>query len=513
MNKVLNMTYASSLTNLCEVNSSFDSGILRICYTGDNRNGSHLSKSAIEKSLKTIYNCPIVCNYNRETDSFGGHDVEVVCDDDGTPRLVNLTQPVGVIPESSHIWFENYEEEDGTVHEYLYAEILLWKRQEAYRKIKEDGIVKHSMEITVKEGKSDGRIYYVDNFEFTAFTLIGVEPCFEGSALTTFSKQDFKQQMSEMMRDLKENFTTISASEEVDDKHLQNSMEGGKGILDEKKELAAKYGIDIESLDFSVEDLTIEELTEKFEVMKANADAPVKPDAAEDPQDKFALTENIKEEIYRALEEVKIEHEWGTSCRYIYADCDFEAKEVYCWDASDWLLYGFPYTTNGDKIAVNFEDKKRKKYIIADFDEGEQTSPFAPVFEQMKKSLSDKAEFEVKYQEASDKITSMETELTELRQFKADTENVIAKNDREKIFGEFTDLNGIEAFEALKTDCMKYDIDTLEEKCYAIRGRNGVPANFALENRAPIIKVDKNDNVVNEPYGGLFVEYGIGKED
>ena len=68
MDKVLNMTYASSLTNLCEVNSSFDTGILRICYTGDNRNGSHISKKAIKKSLQTIYNCPIVCNYDRGWD-------------------------------------------------------------------------------------------------------------------------------------------------------------------------------------------------------------------------------------------------------------------------------------------------------------------------------------------------------------------------------------------------------------------------------------------------------------
>ena len=70
MGKVVSMTYASSLTNLCEVNSSFDTGILRICYTGENRNGSSISKRAIERSLPTIYNCPIVCHYDRETDTY-----------------------------------------------------------------------------------------------------------------------------------------------------------------------------------------------------------------------------------------------------------------------------------------------------------------------------------------------------------------------------------------------------------------------------------------------------------
>ena len=169
MDKVLNMTFASSLTNLCEVNSSFDTGVLRICYTGENRNKSFFSKEAIVNSIPTIYNCPIVCNYDRETDTLGGHDMELVCDGNGVLKLINATTPVGVIPESAKVWFENYEEDDGTIHEYLYAEVLLWKRQEAYQKIRNDGITAHSMEIKVKDGKSIDGIYHVDNFEFNAF--------------------------------------------------------------------------------------------------------------------------------------------------------------------------------------------------------------------------------------------------------------------------------------------------------------------------------------------------------
>ena len=153
MDKVLNMTFASSLTNLCEVNSSFDTGVLRICYTGENRNKSFFSKETIVKSIPTIYNCPIVCNYDRETDTLGGHDIELVCDGNGALKLINATTPVGVIPESAKVWFDDYEEDDGTIHEYLYAEVLLWKRQEAYQKIKKDGITAHSMEIKVKDGK------------------------------------------------------------------------------------------------------------------------------------------------------------------------------------------------------------------------------------------------------------------------------------------------------------------------------------------------------------------------
>ena len=184
MEKVMSMTYASSLTDLCEVNSSFDKGVLRVAYHGLNRNGSSISKDAFERSIQTMFGCPVVCNYDRDTDTLGGHDVEVVRDSEGGLRLVNSTQPVGCIPESARYWWDTVTEEDGTEHEYLYVEALLWKRQEAYRKIKKDGVTAHSMEITVKDGELVDGVYHIYDFEFTAFALIGVTPCFESSSIS-----------------------------------------------------------------------------------------------------------------------------------------------------------------------------------------------------------------------------------------------------------------------------------------------------------------------------------------
>lgn len=519
MEKVLQMTYASSLTDLCSVNSSFDSGVLRVAYHGDNQNKSSISKETFEKCVKTMFNCPIVCNYDRETDTLGGHDVEVVRDSNGALRIVNVTTPVGCIPESAKYWWGEVEEEDGTVHEYLFVEALLWKRQEAYRKIKKDGITSHSMEITVKDGEMVDGIFHIYDFEFTAFALIGVTPCFESSALELYSKQDFKKQLSEMMQDLKESFSKVTLSGAEDDNtHPQDySTEGGKKVLQDKTELAAKYGIDVENLDFSLDDFSEEELIEKFEAMKADADAkqaeePASESGAEQGQSNFALTSNVIDELVRVLSEPKIEREWGECTRYWYVDCDFETKEVYCWDTNDWLLYGFAYELNGDSIVIDFESKKRKKYVVADFDEGEQVSPFAPMFAHMEQRILDSAQWEEKYQNASDTITTMETELSELRKFKADTENAAAQNARDEVFAQFEDLVGVEAFEALRDNCADYDVATLEEKCFAIRGRNGSVAKFSLEDKAPKLRVQKTD-ISNEPYGGIFAQYGIESND
>ncbi len=515
MKDILNLTYASSLTDLCEINSSFDSAILRIAYDGDNRNGSSISKEAFERSLKTIYYCPIVCNYNREDNSLGGHDMELVRGDDGSLKLVNLTQPVGVVPENTKIYWESVEEIDGTTHEYLCAEVILWKRQEAYQKIKEEGITAQSMEITVKNGKNVDGVFQIYDFEFTAFALIGVEPCYESASLE-FSKQNFKQEFSEMMLELKESLNVITNTK-VDDINSKNySMEGGSKDLD-KQELIKKYGIDVDALDFSIDEFTIDELEEKF---KAISESERNKD--DDGDNKFSLTCNVVDEITRVLSAEKIQREWGECTRYHYVDCDFDEKEVFCWDGNDWILYGFSYEFNGDNIVIDFESKKRKKFSIVDFDEGELASPFVSVFEQIEKAYSKEknavTEIESKYQKAQEDITSMEGELEELRQFKNETENAIAESERrtslEKVFSNFEDLSGVEEFELFKEkcneDCMKYELDIVEEKCYAIRGRQGVSSKFSLGTKVPKLPIESNkDNKEIEPYGGIFEEYGI----
>ena len=513
MGKVVHMAYSSSISSLCEINSSFDTGVLRIAYTGANRNGSFISKETFERCIDTLYNCPIVCHYDRETDSIGGHDMELVTNEDGGMRLVNMTVPIGVIPESSKYFWSVVEEEDGTEHEYLCADVLIWKRQEAYKKIKEDGITAHSMELTVKDGEMEGGLFVIKDFEFTAFCLLGDEhePCFESSALGLFSYDEMKKQMAEMMSDLKNEFSLVVPPVGDNDKHPQNHpMEGGEKVLNEKLALVAEYGFEVENLEFSIEDLTLEELREKFEAMKP--DEPVADPVVEEPVEPkvdFALAGQIREEIYNALSVEKIECCWGEMTRYHYVDHDHEALQVYCYDAEDWKLYGFAYSMNGDNVVIDFDSKKRMKFAIVDFDEGEQSAPFASVFEEITKQYTaNDTQWSEKYQTASDTITSMENELGTLRQFKTDTEAATLAAAQEEVFAQFEDLVGVEEFDALREHCAEYELDALEEKCYAIRGRKGTTAKFTAESKPPKLKVDKTNPVSNDPYGGLFARYG-----
>lgn len=285
--------------------------------------------------------------------------------------------------------------------------------------------------------------------------------------------------------------------------------------MEDKKDLLAKYGIDESTLDFNIDDFTIEELTEKFEAMKeVSAEANVacdEPETNDCENADFALTSNIIEEIQRALDEIKIQREWGECHRYWYVDCDMEANEVYCWDTEDWLLYGFTYTVDGDSVTIDFDSKKRKKYVIEDFEGGEQDSPFASAFSMLEQRILDNAGLEAKYQNASDTIKAMDAELETLRKFKTDTEAESERKLKDAVFAKFEDLIGNESFEDLRAHCDEYTADEIEEKCYALRGRN-TDVKFCLDNKTPKIPVGKT-NTNTEPYGGLFVKYGVENSD
>lgn len=224
----------ASISDVKDINSSFASGTLKVMYLGKNRNHSYFSKSAVENALPSLYNVPIVCHWDDEAETIGGHDITVVSDSEGNLRVKNLTEPCGVVPEHATFCFQTECDSEGVQHEYLVIkDVILWKRQDVYTHIINDlnGVVKHSMEVTVLDSTftNDGYLD-IEKFEFTALCLLeNCEPCFQGSELELYSANSFKQKMEQMMQELKDYFTSVDTSKEVDNKHPQKfSTEGGK---------------------------------------------------------------------------------------------------------------------------------------------------------------------------------------------------------------------------------------------------------------------------------------------
>lgn len=512
MGRNMNITFSSGISNLVEYNSSFDVGVLRVAYTGKNRNNSFISKNTFERCMQSIYNCPVVCRYDREADEIGSHDMEVVANKDGDLKLVYLTQPVGVVPESAKTWWLEYEEDDGAIHEYLCTDVLLWKRQEAYQKIKDDGITDESMEISVKDGQMEDGVFVINDFEFTAFCLLGTaEPCYESAALTVFSKDDFRASFEEMLHELKETTKMMQLSDGIciDEKILK----GGTPQLD-KHELMSQYSLTEDMIDFNLDDFSVEELVEKFEAIKAIQGAGSgEPESAPTPE-AFALAEQFREELVNALCTETIETCFGEMPRYWYLDYDAEAGMVYCHDSEDWKLYGFPYSMNGDNVVIDFEGRKRMKFAIVEFDEGEQPAPFANIFSRAEEAFKENdSTWSEKYSSISDEMDEVKAEVEELRQFKTGVETQQRNEAINSLFAKFeAQLGENEDYRELKESHDEFSIEEIEEKCYAMIGR-AQAFNFSLERQnpqgAPKLVVERKDSKTEEPYGGVFAKYGI----
>jgi len=499
--KNMKIEFSSALIDIAERNPSFDIGKLRVAYTGKNRNNTFISKESFERAIPTMFNCPVVANYNRKKDEIGSHDGEFIKNKDGDTVYVNITQPVGLVPESAH-WNWETVEDNGVMHQYLCTEVVLWKRQEAYTKLKESGVTKQSMEIEVTRGEMLDDYYDIKDFCFTAFCLLGTaEPCFESAALFTFAEQeDFKAQYTEMLKEFKLAFASAN----------ENDKKEGNEKL-KLKELLEKYSVAEEDLKFETEGLSDDELeakfAEEFEEQKKKDDADSDPEPEEDPEEKpeeepedpeveseeevepvseeepvnepepeeepaeepaseengeeFALNSQIGESLREAVAGLElIEAEWGSYSRYWMVDYDESASEVYFYDGNDYKLYGCGYTFDGDDVNVDFSNIKRKKYSIVDYVEGTTEQDFS-LF-----SLIDS--FNEKY--ADIKLDTAEFER--LRKFEEDILAANRKAEEEALFEKFEDkLKDNDEFKALKEKAAEYELDALEKELFALVGK------------------------------------------
>ena len=555
MQKKMWLDYPSSISDIVEQNKSFGACSIRVMYTGVNRNRTSIDKDAVEKAIPTLYNCPIVCHYMVEENKIGGHDMAFIQTNDGM-RMINLTEPVGVIPSGAQYRWETVNE-NGKEREYLAVDGILWKRSNAYAKLKQDGISGQSMEITVNDGESVDGVYQIYDFDFTAFCILGedVEPCFESANVEVFSLEQYKARFEQMMEEFKQEYSTSS----------EFSSKGGEGKVN-LTEMMAKYGLNETDIDFNIDGMTEEEIEAKFaEIQKAkftetpgeqtgeqgngeqagetengndppageppaNNDPPAddppagggaddatppaadpnseeESDASGDNQkkNKFALMAGqMSEELYRALSTETYHDEfWNEDCRrYWFIDYDAEAQRVFADDMRDNVLCAFNYSMNGDNVVIDFASYKRQKVQFADFDEGEQN---VAMFSKARDAM--KEVFERKLSEAT-------ADMEELRKFHDETVAAQRKVQLDEVFSAFNDLSGIESFEALKTNCDGMSIDEINEKCFAIRGRNmkvNFSANQAAAPTAVRLPVERTVPVESdEPYHGIFLKYGYG---
>ena len=499
------MQFNSSLQILKEVNDTFDIGILRIAYPERNRNKTCITKDVFEKCKHTLYNCPIVANYDPAEDSIGGHDVEFMRDDDGALKLINITHPVGCVPESANIYWETIKGK-----QYLVTEVLLWKRQPAYSYIKKHGFVKHSMEIEVKQGKIVDGIYIITDFVFMALCLLGdsEEPCFEESALQVFTLDSIQREYIEMMNEVRQIYAAQSNKED-------NAMK-------EKLALLEQFGLSQDKIDFDIESLDIEELQIKLAEFKSQND---------DKQFSLNILEML-DEVSRLVssEETCWDHDWEYEYpRYFLVEIQAEENEVIVCDAKDGhKIFGVPMIIDGDMISLDFDNKKRKKTKYIDFEDGSKDDLQPDWFMEYMQMAKEKynlvnAELSDKQNDLEQMQQSFDVMKQEFEDTKYNLEQMYSQKRLEEIHQVFDmfdySLGNVEEYMNLKAeaDASAYTPEEIREKCFVILGKKEL-ASFAKQagshkssNDLVSFNLTQQADVNQEPYHGLYQKYGYVK--
>lgn len=479
--------------------------------SGANRNYSYVSKDELNKAMSSLDYLPVVGHLIEDTDEdgnvtykLGGHDY-IVTDD---LEVKMITVPYGVVIDGTAKW-ETVEEYGETV-EYITVEAYLWTSRwpELKEAIASDEVwFNESAELTYENYRpwTENPIFTeLLGVNFSALCLLNrsekpeenVEPCFISARVEPLSNFSLQSSVfSQMMGEMKDQLTQLFEYKE--------HQKGGKVLgQQEKKEIFEKFGLDMDSVDFEInEDMSAEELTEALEAYVAsneqtpdeNFDADQNTDSGEQTDDgegqesgeqqvQFSLMNQEKRK--KICDSISNMNSWKENE-------DGSWDEVYCYvnDFDDEFVYFTKchYTNEGC-------DEKNMKIAYS-------------IVEDEVQLAGDAVEVFVKWLTADEvaKIEEDKKEFDALVEFKRNAERAAYDARVSELLDQFNDVSSEEGFSAIKNEmegeCM-CDLELCEIKLFALRGKKAHveknQKNFSLRVGLSAEESDDDDG-----YGGL----------
>lgn len=202
----------SPSTNIC--NDEIALVDILLCYHGENRNGSRMSKETMNKAIPTLYGIPIIGEYiylDDGSQDFGSHGGKITISDKGI-KFESTTIPYGFVTKEAvdnAEWVTVTEKDGHTQHEYLSLKgcAVWYKRMPEVSSILEKNYGQ-SMEIRINDySYDDNGIMDITDFTFTGACILGsnpngekVEPCYESACIGRHYELDaIKNDIKEMM--------------------------------------------------------------------------------------------------------------------------------------------------------------------------------------------------------------------------------------------------------------------------------------------------------------------------
>ena len=403
-----------------------------IAHTGENLNYSIFTKESLEKMSETLPYVPIVgyIEKNEEDENdFSDHRNSITIKD-GDVNIEYMCHAYGFIPEGAK---SSFEIRDGK--EWLVGEGYLWTKFEKSVDIfsNSNNSKSQSMEIDNIDGfiDNEGRVN-VDNARFSALCILGdnVAPGMQGSTIEMFNANSVKDEIKEMVYEFSkkgdkslEKDTKEKVDEFVEEKDKEDKTDTKKAKTDSDKK----------------------DTEEKVEDVKKNA----KKEDEEDTEDGEGVeTEDDKEKKFQLVFEISHED----IRRSLYSSIASDDKDEWNWIVEifdDHFIYQHENYKDG-KVDNKFYDVKytvENDYVSI----GEKVEVFS-------KFLT-KEEFD-KIDADRNRVEELETELTTLKEFKAEKETA----DKMEILETYSEKLSEEKFKEFSEGIANFEAKDLEKE-------------------------------------------------
>ena len=446
---------------------------LAICHTGKNLNNTSFTIKEFQDAAPSLPYSPILACVEFDENGepqFQGHACHEESTETGTRTIFDET-PIGVIPKDC-----NYSIEQIRGKDFVCADAYIWLKYANYSLdiINRDTVIPLSMEINIKDYtyQKASDVYTILDFDYLGITFCDdparvamqgacAVPVERYSAESTRFFTKLKEELCEELANIQKGGTSLSTNTtSVPEQLNENEQpEAGKpAVADTPEEPEATEGED--TTVEPTEEGTTEETEETTEETSESSE-----ESGEEATGSYGLMSNLRKSASEALSALGVKYDWGDGFitdRYELEDIDEKAQKIYVFDYSDYLIYAVNYNVDGDKVVLG--DKfTRQVREYRDYTEGE-VAPSA-AFETINKMRS----------EYSAQIKSLRSELKEYQAYKEAAESEKKTAEVNALFEQFTDLAGVEEYEALKVDTRNdvkaCEIASLETQLYAIRGK------------------------------------------
>lgn len=437
-----------------------------IAHTGENLNYSIFTKDSLEKMSETLPYVPIVGYIEKneeDEDDFSDHRNSITIKD-GDVNIEYMCHAYGFIPEGAK---SSFEIRDGK--EWLVGEGYLWTKFEKSVDIfsNSNNSKSQSMEIDNIDGfiDNEGRVN-VDNARFSALCILGdnVAPGMQGSTIEMFNANSVKDEIKEMVYEFSKKGDK-SLEKDKEEKVEGSAEEKGKKTKTNAKE--AKTDSDKKDTEEKVEDVK-KNAKKEDEEAKANAETKSKDEEDSDKtdEDKKKFVEKDEEDT-KDVEDVEKEDDKEKKFQLVFEishddvrRCLYKAineEESYSWiiEVFDNHFIYQKETYEDDIYTTKFYDRQ---YVVA-----EEKVTIGDEVEVFSKFLT-KEEFD-KIDADRNRVEELETELTTLKEFKAEKETA----DKMEILETYSEKLSEEKFKEFSEGIANFEAKDLEKEiAYAL---------------------------------------------